>query len=466
MYPRLLRQTVQEYKALASRHRWEINLIRRVLIIPFVVSPLLFFKTVIDSNPLALNSIIEVDEKSCTLAKAIVNANDSIDGHFFPECAPGNPQGADTIVLKNDVLLTTPFVPDYFGATGLPLVSSEITIEGNGHSIVRDHQVDDFRLLTNTGDGRLTIKNVILRRGTSGSFRVGGAIWNKGGDLTIINSTIHGNKASGGAGIFSGPGKLVLINSTISGNTAEQFGGGIAVDFGTVHIINSTITGNEVEAGFGGGITLNSISGIEVNITNSVISGNIAYSASTTPVVGSAEIHSADEGAIVSSYYNVFSHAELTTEKAFTGFIPDSNDINASSNSSTPYALDQILNTSLDFNGGSTLTHALVPHSPAIDFSPSSDCEGLTDQRGLLRNFDGDGLLSANECDTGAFEYGHEIPPTATPTLEPTMTTTPLPSPTTTITHTPEPSSTPTVIPTVPIDSWYVALPLILKAHN
>ena len=53
-------------------------------------------------------------------------------------------------------------------------------------------------------------------------------------------------------------------------------------------------------------------------------------------------------------------------------------------------------------NGGSTLTHALLPGSPAIDAADNPSCES-TDQRGRGRPSDGDGDQVA-DCDMGAFE--------------------------------------------------------------
>jgi hypothetical protein len=53
-------------------------------------------------------------------------------------------------------------------------------------------------------------------------------------------------------------------------------------------------------------------------------------------------------------------------------------------------------------NGGPTLTSALRPGSPAIDAGDNAGCPA-TDQRGVHRPINGDGLSGA-ECDLGAYE--------------------------------------------------------------
>jgi len=53
-------------------------------------------------------------------------------------------------------------------------------------------------------------------------------------------------------------------------------------------------------------------------------------------------------------------------------------------------------------NGGTTLTHALLPESPAIDVIPLSECILDTDQRGTQRPVSPDTTNTA--CDIGAFE--------------------------------------------------------------
>src|SRR5207245_2298235 len=64
----------------------------------------------------------------------------------------------------------------------------------------------------------------------------------------------------------------------------------------------------------------------------------------------------------------------------------------------------------LQYNGGSTQTHALLPGSPAIDAGAPAGCTDdlgaplTTDQRGVARPQDG-GTGQGLRCDIGAFEY-------------------------------------------------------------
>jgi len=62
----------------------------------------------------------------------------------------------------------------------------------------------------------------------------------------------------------------------------------------------------------------------------------------------------------------------------------------------------------LQDNGGATLTHALLPGSPAID---AGSCPGeTTDQRGYPRPVDFPGVAdTADGCDIGAFEFQLEF---------------------------------------------------------
>ncbi|MBR5415503.1 MAG: hypothetical protein IK105_06160 [Thermoguttaceae bacterium] len=121
--------------------------------------------------------------------------------------------------------------------------------------------------------GTLTITNSTISGNTAsgggGNYGDGGGIYNESGTLTITNSTISGNTASDdGGGIYNESGTLTITNSTVSGNTAD-WGGGICND-GTLTITNSTVSGNETFA-FGGGI--NNIAGM-LTLTGSTVTEN------------------------------------------------------------------------------------------------------------------------------------------------------------------------------------------------
>lgn len=223
----------------------------------------------------------------CSLIEAMINANDDAATH--PDCAAGN--GADTIMLpKGSTHTLTKYYTDYFGYTGLPVINSTITIEGNGSTITRKSDAPLFRFIaTYYYQGDLTLKNITLTGASlysstepSGGYW-GGAIYNPYGKLTIINCTISANKAGGGGGLYNG-GTATVENSTISGNIAYQVyrngaGGGVS-NTGTLtinnsRILNNTAATNEYYNWTAGGGILNYREGI-LYINNSTISGNKA----------------------------------------------------------------------------------------------------------------------------------------------------------------------------------------------
>ena len=202
------------------------------------------------------------------LIDAINAANDEVT----------NP-GPDTITLaENGVYtLTEIFDPIVGGRTGLPGITSEITINGNGATIERSsvEGTPEFRILYVSPEGDLRLDNITIRNGEV-SDGAGGGICNEG-EMTVTNSTFSDNLADVGGGIvnlgiqsqlsisntiFSGNsatdgggignhGDLAVTNSTFSGNAASE-GGGIWNRSGQITINNSTFVGNSVTAGGGG----------------------------------------------------------------------------------------------------------------------------------------------------------------------------------------------------------------------
>src|SRR5262249_36178205 len=146
--------------------------------------------TVTTSNPNIAS------DSQCSLIEAIVNANNDAATH--PDCAAGS--GADTIVLpaNANVVLTNSNATVYGSPVGLPLITSAITIEGNGATITRAGNAPAFGLMGVNFPGELTLQRVTL---SGGSSTYGGALSNSG-TLSIKNSTISGNNASSGGGIY------------------------------------------------------------------------------------------------------------------------------------------------------------------------------------------------------------------------------------------------------------------------
>ena len=124
-------------------------------------------------------------------------------------------------------------------------------------------------------DGTLTLSNSTVS-GNTATGNGGGGIYNDGGMLTLSNSTVSGNTATGGGGggIYN-YGTLTLSNSTVSGNTVIGgiSGGGIE-NGGTLMLSNSTVSGNTARDGGGGGI-YNDLGGT-LTLSNSTVSGNTA----------------------------------------------------------------------------------------------------------------------------------------------------------------------------------------------
>ena len=94
-----------------------------------------------------------IADGQCSLIEAIVNANN--DAATFPDCAAGS--GADTIVLpaNANVTLSAVYAKTYgqFGnPVGLPLITSRITIEGNGATIARQGNAPAFGLMAVRGN--------------------------------------------------------------------------------------------------------------------------------------------------------------------------------------------------------------------------------------------------------------------------------------------------------------------------
>lgn len=136
------------------------------------------------------------------------------------QCVAGT--GNDIIVLPTGAVLQMTFPSaddgDFMGLAATPMITSTITIEGNGATVVfaPAPPFTKFRLFSVAAAGNLTIMNTRISgfntqggagaAGGGGGMGAGGAIYVEAGRVEIQNCTFDGNHAIGGAGGGRGEG--------------------------------------------------------------------------------------------------------------------------------------------------------------------------------------------------------------------------------------------------------------------
>lgn len=200
-------------------------------------------------------------DSSCSLADAITAANsDAASGG----CPAGS--DADTIALTGNVTLDSP----------LPVIESEITIEGNGHTISGNKQHQIFWV---EETGALTVQNATLADGRGADdddlydedLYIGGAIVNFD-RLDVRNGSFTGNSADwGGAIVNLGESSASISDSEFTGNTADRGGAIVNLDESSVNISDSTFTEN-THMHYGG--TMLNADNASISIGNSAFINN------------------------------------------------------------------------------------------------------------------------------------------------------------------------------------------------
>ena len=324
----------------------------------------------------------------CSLAEQIVAANrDRPAGG----CPAGS--GFDVIALEKDITL--------FEA--LPAITSQIVIEGNGHSISGDRK---FRIFDVDG-GILTVKNLTMMDGRGGGGNGGAIRLQNEGRASVYDSSFIDNSASSGGAVYiagrynADRSWLTVRNSSFVRNSGSS-GGAISAWTSTVSISNSSFVGN----GGGSGSAISMINpGTRLDVVNSSFIDNrgsaIYLNNGVTATLTHVTIFRSGS-AIAMPVESFMSPSSLKLRNSIVNGRLDSavcdslkqniNNLIKDGACSPALSGDPMLEETTD-----TAAHIeLQPGSPAINAANVTFCPE-TDQLGRARSFVG-------RCDIGAIE--------------------------------------------------------------
>jgi CSLREA domain-containing protein len=299
--------------------------------------------------------------------------------------------------------------------------------------------------------GNATLTSLIVSNNTTGGTAVatpdnsgsggfGGGIFVEAGNVSLLTSTISGNHTGDGigfagqggfgGGIFNG-GTLTVRDTLVNGNSAGASGpngggvGGGIDNSGTLTMTNSTISGNSTTGAGGNGAGL--WNAASATLANCSVVFNSSFS-----TFGGAGIHQFNSSSVVNIRNTIVAHNSLSGDPNGTDldstqpYISQGHNLIRNADGSSGFNASDQLGTALApldpklgplaNNGGPTMTHALLPNSPALDAgdscvfdntcAPAFGFSLVNDQRGagFSRKVDGADADVTDIVDIGAYE--------------------------------------------------------------
>lgn len=391
------------------------------------------------------DGICRTSANTCTLRAAIQQAN--------------NLAGSDVISLPaGNYILTLPKTTKQTAASGDLDITGDLVITGAGVDSTNIDGNGIDRLFNVLNSAEVTISKVMIQHGNPGAAANGGGIYNSG-SLTLTNVVVSGNGASSGygGGIYN-DGDLRLTDVTVMNNNTTLGGGIFNALNGTATLTDVTVSDNMASRGYGGGLYINSTARLtnvtvssntatlgggifnainsRLTLTNSTISGNRAsdtgggifvtdsstmdlYNVTITNNTADSDKNGTGVGGGISALgTTTFRNSLLAGNRDGSGQAPDcwgrlvSQGYNVIQNS-VGCTIDGVTAGnktgqnpklgSLQNNGGSTSTHALLPGSPALNAGNPAGC---TDELGgpIRRDQRGVARPHGTACDIGAYE--------------------------------------------------------------
>ena len=225
----------------------------------------------------------------CSIVEAVNAANTNA---IVNSCVAGDSAGTDTIVLPANTTFTYGAANfDLYAepSAALPLISSDITISGNGSTIERDVlAADEFKVIYVAQTGALTANSLTIQNGVANGQRsqnkAGGGIYSRGGAINLTDVIVTNNTASRFGGGIASAGSLTIVDSVVSSNTL----GGIELfTQGSFSLTGSSVSNNNSTAGPGihGFAVMGHViddSEVNANLASGIGSGGISLSGLVT----------------------------------------------------------------------------------------------------------------------------------------------------------------------------------------
>lgn len=389
----------------------------------------------------------------------VTNLNDDGAGSLRQAIADANANfGHDTIVFQLDSVLSDASIEDqtFSNEAGKVIalksgelhITDSLTINGPGAKYLMISgqnesgvfNISSARNRIEVNLNGMTVSFAKLLESLS-SRTAGGAIYSSNTDLNIFDSAIVNSQAPVGGGIYAENGILNVIRSTVSGNSATDDAAAIAAgnantevnitnslvsrniapaqrtgirSFGFMTIINSTVSENDF--GLSGAAIYNTGDLFLVNATVSHNRGygvvNLGYASSGNSIIAQNLSATATDvsGTFISHGTNLIGSAESSQ-----GFSDGtSGDKIGTAASPIDPRLGELQN-----NGGATPTRALLSTSPAIN-SGNNCVSAEVDEGGCMpspltsdqRLSEESSRLFAGRVDIGAFESSYTDQPT------------------------------------------------------
>jgi CSLREA domain-containing protein len=349
------------------------------------------------------DSVCEAVVGTCTLRDAVLAANSDPDLSVisFDSALFGAPT---TITLSQGDMVVTESTTIAGPGAGLLTIDAA---DQSRHFHFADPANPLAELLTVNRVSGLTLVNGNDFIGSSEPTGRGGSI-RTAANLTLDSIQILDSRSRAGGGLLARNADVTIVNSTLSGNRSANWGGCIYSRNNFLTVSNTTITGCSVQnAGVGTGLAIE-LDVASLDLVDSTVSkGGDLVAGGAGASIAFQDANADSSVRIVRSIVGAGGDTDLSGGGRFEldhALVQNPGEVNITSINASLTGIDPRLGELAD-NGGTTPTQILLPGSPAID-AAGNGCP-VTDQRGQLRPADGD-LDGQALCDMGAFELQRE----------------------------------------------------------